>query len=108
MNEPVIVTDSTSRKITLQKMDYLTQVRAAKILGLHAANEAYVALVIPCFFITAIDGNKIVIKNENQLEAIIQRLGDEGFKAVSEGVVTHFPFKNRWRDKSCWKVIVSL
>lgn len=88
--QPIEITDATGRKIVIQNMDYLTQTRCAKILGPHSANANYIGLTLPLFYIRSIDGKPVAIKNEVQLENLIERLGTEGATAVTEGVVTNF------------------
>ncbi len=87
----VTVTDSTGRRIHLRKPGTLAQYRLIEAAGPAAENRTYMAMTLPLIFVAAIDDIPVPgIATKNQLEALIQRLGDEGIQAVSDGIMEHF------------------
>jgi hypothetical protein len=85
------VTDATGRAISIRKPGFLAQFRIIETMGQSADIATYRDMVNPLIYICAIDGDPVTLPtNKLQLEALIQRIGDEGFKAVVEGIVKHF------------------
>lgn len=85
------VTDSRGRVITLKKPGVLMQFRLVKMLGDAAKNQTYTNMVLPLMYVTAIDGASIIQpQNEMELEALIQRLDDDGVDCVMRGVFGTF------------------
>lgn len=88
---PVQVTDAQGRKITLKRPGVLAQYRLVELLGDTAKNEVYMGMVLPLIFVTSIDDEAVAQPTtKRQVEALIQRLSDDGVKAVMEGVQGHF------------------
>lgn len=85
---PTQVEDSLGRTIKLRKPGVLAQFRLIEMLGGHAStNDVYMGMVAPLMYISAIDDDDaIVIGTKTELEALIQRLGEEGIQAVMEKV----------------------
>lgn len=100
----VNVTDSTGRVITLKKPGILAQYRIIETMGKSADIETYRGMVTPLIWISAIDGDHIPpIASKLQLDALIQRVGDEGLEAVVKGIVTHFGAQDDEADKAALK-----
>lgn len=78
------VVDGMGRKIHLRKPGVLAQYRLVEMLGDHAAsNDRYMGMVAPLMYISQIDDDDaITITTKTELEALIQRLGEEGLDAV--------------------------
>ena len=78
------ITDALGRRLTLRKPDVLAQYRIVKLVGGETAkNEVYMGMIQPIIFLHAIDGDQVFFpRTESELEANIQRLGDEGLAAV--------------------------
>jgi hypothetical protein len=89
MKGPVLITDKLGRKIVLEDMDFATEVRCAKIIGAHSANLKYIGLTMPMFFIQSIDFEPVTIENANQLEKLIERVG-EGHQSIIDAVGEYF------------------
>jgi hypothetical protein len=87
----VNVTDSKGRVISLKKPGILSQYRIIETMGKSADIETYRGMVTPLIWISAIDGDYVPpIASKLQLEALIQRVGDEGLEAVVKGIVENF------------------
>jgi hypothetical protein len=68
----------------------LAQYRLIEMLGESASNEVYMNMILPLLFVSAIDGEPVLIGKKSELEALIQRLDAEGISAVIAGVQEHF------------------
>jgi hypothetical protein len=89
--QPVKVTDARGREITLRKPPVLAQFRFVEALGKSAENQSYLAMTMPLIFIGAIDGVAVPTPNtKGEVEALIQRLDEEGLEALMTGVQEHF------------------
>lgn len=83
--------DALGRKITLRKPGVLAQYRLIEAIGDSASNRVYLAMVMPLNYVASIDGDPVEIPTtKRQIEALIQRLGDEGVDSVIAGVNAHF------------------
>jgi hypothetical protein len=98
------VTDDKGRVITLRKPGVLAQFRLVEIMGDTAKNEVYMAMVMPLIFVCAIDGDPVFQpSSKREVEALIQRLDEEGCSAVMEGARTHFGASTIEQDKAALK-----
>jgi hypothetical protein len=90
------ITDSRGRVIELRKPDPLAQFRLIEVVGGAAAeNRIYMGMVFPLLFVTSVGGTPVpAIQSKTQLEALIQRLDEDGITAVSTGVNEHFAPKS--------------
>lgn len=87
----VTVTDVRSRTILLKKPGILAQYRLVEIMGDAAANETYMNMVLPVLFVSAIDGEAVIApQTKREVEALIQRLDEDGIAAVVTGVRDKF------------------
>lgn len=88
----VEVKDSTGRTITLKKPPVLAQYQIIKALGGEVSqNQVYVGMVLPLLYVAAIDGVAVnPLRTDLQVDALIQRLEEEGIAAVIAGVQAHF------------------
>lgn len=85
------VKDTRGRAITLKKPGVLAQFRLVEALGDSAQNTVYMGMTFPLLYVSAIDGSPLnPLTNKLQVEALIQRLDEEGIAAVVEGVAEHF------------------
>jgi hypothetical protein len=101
----VVISDAKGRSITLSRPGVLAQFRLIESVGPETAkNEVYMGMVLPLIFVTDIDGEPVFQPaNKLQLEALIQRLGDEGVEAVHKGVAEHFGARDPEADKAALK-----
>jgi hypothetical protein len=77
--------DAGDRKITLKKPGPLAQYRIVEALGEVAKNSMYMSMVMPLLWVTHIDGAAIApFLSKLELEAFIQRLGEEGIAAIMD------------------------
>ena len=95
--------DSRARVIKLRKPGVLAQYRLVEALGDAAANQTYMGMVLPLIYIVSIDGAPVSASNKRQIEALIQRLDEDGIKAVMEGVQQHFGAPDPEADKAALK-----
>jgi hypothetical protein len=104
-NAEVSVTDAKGRAITLKKPGVLAQYNMILMLGAEAAaNQVYVNMVLPVMFVTAIDGDPVSrVTKRTELDALIQRLDDEGIEAVMSGVTENFGKPNSEKDAQALK-----
>lgn len=87
----VEVIDKRARIIKLKKPGVLAQYRLIEVLGDSAKNEVYMGMVLPLIFVCSIDGDPVYSPaKKSEVEALIQRLDEDGIAAVMEGVQEHF------------------
>jgi hypothetical protein len=86
------VTTQQGRVLTVQPLAGLKRLRFLKILGAeNAKNELYAAHCGLAVCVTAIDGDPVPFPaSEIQLEALYQRLDDDGISAVMEAFQKRF------------------
>lgn len=87
----IVVNDGQGRGFTLRKPGVLAQFELIEALGDTARNEVYMAMVLPLLFVAAIDGAPVVRPGSKaELNALIQRLDEDGIQAVMSGVMANF------------------
>ena len=97
----VTVTDALGRTITLKRPGVLAQYRLIEALGDTAKNEVYVGMALPLIYVSAIDGELTVqIARKSEVEALIQRLGEEGISAVMDAVRANFGAADPAKDRA--------
>lgn len=77
-------TDALGRTITIRKFSPLMRMRFAEIVGASAgSNPQYTGVAALAAAVTEIDGEKIAFPtSKRELEAMVQRLDDEGIEAI--------------------------
>lgn len=100
----VTVTDARGRVIKLKKPGVLAQYRLVEALGETAKNQVYTAMVLPIIYVAEIDGEAVFQPtSKREIEALIQRLEEEGIEAVSAAVMDNFGKSNTEGDKAALK-----
>lgn len=90
-NQEFVVTDKRGRKITLKKPGILMQYKLVEILGDSSSNQRYLAMVMPLLFVTSIDNLPVHrLADKRQIDALLERLDEDGLSAVMEGVNENF------------------
>jgi hypothetical protein len=90
-NASVVIPDPRGRLIELKKPGVLAQFRLIEILGETAKNQVYTQMVLPLLYISNIDGDPVYQPaSKAELEALIQRLDEDGVAAVHLGVQENF------------------
>jgi len=85
------VTDSRGRVIGIKKPPFLAQFRLTEGLGQAASNDAYMNMITPALYVASIDGDPVATPTTKlQVEAILQRLDEDGYSAVFRGMMEHF------------------
>ena len=98
------VIDANGRVIKLKKPGILSQYRLVEALGESAKNEIYMGMVLPIIYVTAIDDDVIYQpSSKREVEALIQRLDEDGIAAVMAGVNEHFNAQNIEAEKEALK-----
>lgn len=99
-----VITDGRGRSIRLKKPGVLAQFRLIEVLGDTAKNEVYMAMVLPLLFVTEIDGETIFPPSrKSEVEALIQRLDEDGIGAVQAAVMQNFGGSNPDADRAALK-----
>lgn len=101
--QAVEVIDERARVIVLRKPGVLAQYRLVEMLGESAGNQVYMGMVLPLIYVASIDGDPVTVPNKRQIDVLIQRLDEDGIKAVMEGVSTHFGAPDPEADKASLK-----
>ena len=103
-NAETTCTDARSRVIRLKKPGILAQYRLIEALGDTAKNEVYMSMVLPLIFVTQIDEDAVHLPTSKpQLEALIQRLDEEGIAAVMKAVQEHYGKADPEADREALK-----
>ena len=87
----ITVTDAPGRVLALKRPSVLTQLKLIEILGDTSKNETFMNVVMPALYVKSIDGDEdLMVGTRRQLDALIQRLDEDGLAAISEGIREHF------------------
>jgi len=83
------VTDRRGRELCVRRLSALDRLRLFKAIGPELAENApYVGIALLAISVTDIDNIPLPIPmTEGQVEALVQRLGDEGLAAVSNALL---------------------
>lgn len=84
-NQPATITDAQGRKIGLKKLNPLDRLRLFEVIGPeNSKNEQYVGYAALAFLVSSLDGEPVARPaNKIQLEALVQRLDDDGMDAIA-------------------------
>jgi hypothetical protein len=85
-NQPATLIDARGRSIGFKKMGPLDRLRLFEVIGAeNSKNEQYAGYAALAFLVTSIDGEPVARpSNKIQLEALVQRLDDDGMNAIAE------------------------
>ena len=88
----VSVQDANGRDLGVRKINTLDRMRLLELVGPDLSNnDRYIGLAMLAYAVTSIGGDPILRPTSKaQLEAVVQRLDDDGFNAVSKAVVDNF------------------
>ncbi|NTF67974.1 hypothetical protein [Rhizobium rhizogenes] len=91
-NRVVHVSDARGRQIGIRKMHMSVRRRVLKALSDEMSRKLhYLGLVMLAACVVEIDGDPIALPTtELQFDALIDRLDDDGFEAVGNGMREHF------------------
>jgi hypothetical protein len=84
----VTVTDALGRALVLRRPGALDKLRLFKAVGPYlAANDPYLGMAMLACSVTSIDGVPVPAPvTEQQIEALVSRLGDEGIAAAAQAL----------------------
>lgn len=82
---PGIITDTQGRRLELRKLTALEKLRLFKAAGPHLAqNQPWLGMAVLACSVAAIDDVPVPMPaNESLIEALVQRLGDDGIAAIA-------------------------
>jgi hypothetical protein len=82
---PLIVYDADGRELVIRRLTALDRLRLFKALGpMLSQNNLYLGMATLAVSVTAIDSVPVPAPvTENQVEALVSRLGDSGISAVA-------------------------
>ena len=82
------VTDALGRRLTIHHLTALDRLKLFKAVPVHLAyNERYLGQACLAFAVNAIDGIPVPQPtNDPQIDAAIERLGNEGIDAIGEAL----------------------
>ena len=87
--------DALGRTWTVRKMSALDRLRLFKVLGDLAENRMYMGTCALAACVTACDGESVgALTSVLKLEALVDRLGDEGLEVVGKAISEHFGAKS--------------
>lgn len=86
----ITVTDARGRVLALKKPNVLAQFHLVEMLGATAENRVLLAMVTPLLYLQSIDGEPANFANRREMDAVIQRLDEDGFRALNDGIAEHF------------------
>jgi hypothetical protein len=102
-NAEVTVVDAKGREIVLKKPGVLAQFRLVEVMGDSAKNVVYMNMILPLIFVASIGGDPVAKSTKAQIEALIQRLDDEGVEAVAEAVQKNWGKQDPEADQATLK-----
>jgi len=104
-NAEVVFIDPKGRSIKLKKPGILAQYRLVELLGPETAkNVVYLGMVTPLIYVAEIDGDPVQFPvSKREIEALIQRLDEEGVEAVMEEVTKNYKAADPETDKAALK-----
>lgn len=96
------VTDARGRTIVLRKPAVLAQFRLMEAVG--GTNAGYISMCMPLIYVASINGEHVSsIRTKGEVEALVQRLDEDGLVAVSAGVEAHFAPPDPEKDRDALK-----
>lgn len=97
-------TDSKGRVIKLRKPSFLAQFRVVELAGESAKNEVFMNMIQPLIYITEIDSDPVFMPtNRLQLDALVNRVDEHGFLAISKAILARFGSADPEADKAALK-----
>jgi hypothetical protein len=89
--QPNVVTAADGRRLTLRRMNALDKLRIFKAAGpMLSQNEPWLGMALLACSVLAIDDVPVPVPaNEQQIEALVARLGDAGIAAAASALTTH-------------------
>ena len=99
----IVIVDARGRNIRLRKPGVLAQFRLVEALGESASNSVYMSMIIPLVYVAEIDGDPVRTGSKREIEALIQRLDEDGVTAVMERVRDTWGASDPEADKAALK-----
>jgi hypothetical protein len=89
--QPNVVTAADGRRLTLRRMNALDKLRLFKAAGpMLSQNEPWLGMALLACSVLAIDDVPVPAPaNEQQIEALVARLGDTGIAAAASALTGH-------------------
>ncbi len=91
MSDTREITLPSGKTLTLKRPNVLAQYRLVAALGELAENRVYLTMCTPLLYLAGIDGMDVPFPaSAKQVEALIQRLDDEGLRGLTDAIAEHF------------------
>lgn len=91
----VVTTDAKGREIKLRKPGALAKLRFVDAMDESSGNPMWRGMVAPLMYVHSIDGDVVPMPStKREIEALYQRLDDEGMEAISEALPGNFGLAN--------------
>jgi hypothetical protein len=85
---PGTIIDAKGRKIVVRPLDALEEFRLAKIMGAYGDSAWARSIALQACSVREFEGEQeAFLSNDRDIEAMVQRLGSEGFDAVGKALV---------------------
>jgi hypothetical protein len=98
-NRVFYTTDELGRRIGLKKPSVLSQYRLVELMGDSAKNQTLMAMILPVTFVVSIDEDPISFPGtRRELDALIQRVEEEGLRAVQTALESELLGIDRGED----------
>ena len=104
-NQPATLADARGRSIGVKRLNPLDRLKLFEVIGAeNSRNEQYAGYAALAFLVTSIDGEPVARPaNKIQLEALVQRLDDEGMDAVAAHLEAQAKDKKAEADEDALK-----
>ncbi|QAU22595.1 hypothetical protein EO087_00245 [Dyella sp. M7H15-1] len=87
----ITVTDARGRVMGIRKPPFLAQFDLIEALGAAAENKTFMGMASLVMWVKSIDGESVSLPTSKlQIRALLQRLDEDGYTAVAEGIEAHF------------------
>lgn len=88
-NRVFYTTDERGRRIGLKKPSILSQYRLVELMGDAAKNQVLMGMILPVTFVVSIDDDPVSFPGtRRELDALIQRVDEDGLRAVQSALET--------------------
>jgi hypothetical protein len=100
----VITTDTRGREIKLRKPAALSKLRFVDAMDESSGNPMWRSMVAPLMYVHSIDGDAVLMPStKREIEALYQRLDEEGMEAIAAALPGHFGLANAEADEEAAK-----
>ncbi|MBR8182091.1 hypothetical protein KDW54_06720 [Burkholderia ambifaria] len=100
----VVTTDAKGREIKLRKPTALNKLRFVDAMDESSGNPMWRGMVAPLMYVHSIDGDAVLMPStKREIEALYQRLDEEGIEAIAAALPGNFGLANTEVDEEAAK-----